>query len=205
MKASHIALLGVGAAYLIARSRAEEGGSEFEYDEDDYDDNVVVFPKDFDPGAYELDLSEYAGARGQARRRDRKSRKYEKAIAKYRRCAAKKSRSHRKCRRLKRRAQRIKAKAQKLQGKLEARGADEARDWTPLGPAAVAAAKAASPQAAAFIESAEAAFEEEGYDDFADEPIEPPPSNLPVLLGGVVVVGLGGVLLFLVTRKPKKK
>jgi hypothetical protein len=204
MKASHIALLGVGAAYMIARA-AEADSREFEFDEDDYDDNVIAFPKEFDPAAYELDLSEYSGAKGQARRRNRKSRKYEKAVAKYRECVGKKSRSHRKCRRLKRKAQRIKAKAEKLQSKLEASGSQEALDWSPLGPAAVAAAKAASPQAAAFIESAEAAFSDDGFDDFDDAAMEPPPSNLPILIGGVAVVGLGGVLLFMATRKPKKK
>jgi hypothetical protein len=200
MKASHIALLGVGAAYLISRSRKDEG-SEYEFDEEDYMDNVVVFPSDFDPTAFEFSPSDYSGARSKARRRDRKGRRSKRIWAKYDKCVAKKGKNHRRCQRLKRRAEKLQAKADALQAKLEAKGAAEARDWSQLGPAAIAGAKAALPEQAELIDElvAELGPEEDYFEE--EEIAVAPPSNVPLIVGGVALVGIGGFILFRLTRK----
>ena len=211
--------LGVGAvaAYLILRKPLADRAFYSEYEE------APDF-SDFEPSEWSFSEDEFldedegygwwwATKKGKARRRDRKLRRASRRASSYDKCVEKKGEDHKKCQRIKKRLDKGVARAAALEAKLVAKGKGHTA-YTASGASAVTASapQMASMEAASFTPSSDEDYYEQGQMELVggvnDIPYETESAGIsPALLiiGGVAVVGIGGAVIFTMTKKPKRK
>ncbi len=187
--------LGAGAAYML-----------FWPKEDDLDpadlDNINPEDWAFDEGEFGW---WWATRRGKARRRDRKLRRAARRTDRYNKCVEKKGADHKRCQRILKYSQKSVARAQKLDDKLLAKGRTAQARFVPSGFATIT-------QAAVSAEEAPSPAGGEVYQD--DMELVGPVSDLPasggapmglIVVGGLALLGVGGFLIYTMTKKPKRK
>lgn len=207
--------LGVGAvaAYLVLRKPLADRAFYSEYEEAPDFSDFEPSEWSFSEGEFLDEDGEYgwwwATKRGKARRRDRKRRRASRRAGRYNECVEKKGADHKKCLRIKKRVEKSLERAGKLEGKLAAKGVEVASYTAPVL-AAESAPQMASMSAAAFTPSGEADYYDQNQMELVGGVQDIPTggggiSPALLILGGVAVVGIGGAVIFTLTKKPKRK
>jgi hypothetical protein len=198
-----LAVAGIGILWWMSRKDEDMG---------EFGQEVVTFGPDFDPAEYAFDEGEFGWwwtKRAKARRRDRKRRRAARWMNKHQKCVAKKGAEHKRCQRLKeksrKKAEKNLLKAQELEDKLiakdvvtTARIGKSGKIQTGRRPPAHVQQKF-QPSAASYTEEEVIS---EGQMAPAGATAGPPAALLVV--GGLALVGVGGFLIFTLTKKPKR-